>query len=217
MPRELLKIFNFLFMKIKKQKIIQSLSIAAFGIFMFTLGFNYSQTESLAAALTFKNFAKEFQKVIPTYDLYKAFFTLVDSGAGSKKSIPAELQEKIKPYYKNSLSSIRIAATSNFADNWAITDCNNIYVGGSFGKDFVKALTENKLSPAQTRLLLHELAHSEQCDASGRKKYAETWFKQVQSTLLSNPNGNIRTIHNAMPMEKNAETKAQETLPKINS
>lgn len=199
----------------KKQKIIQGIATAAFGILMFTFGYNYSQTDDLVAALSFKNFTKEFQKVIPTYDLYKAFFTLVDSGAGSKKAIPADLLAKIKPYYKNNLGNVRISATSNFADNWAITDCNNIYVGGSFGKDFMTALQANTLSSSQLRLLLHELAHTEQCSNSGRKAYADTWFKQVQKTILSNPNGNIRTIHNAMPLEKDAETKAQDTLPKI--
>lgn len=62
--------------------------------------------------------------------------------------------------------------------------------------------------------LLHELQHYNQCKRiGGRDHYALMWFRDLGNTLLKS--GILKTIHDRMPMEKEAISSADTLCKQI--
>lgn len=182
------------------------------------MAFGYQETGTLTGAISFSRVRLQ---IPTTYDLYKTFFNALGKNV-KLKALSNDQIAKYQPHYSNNLKEVRYGYASRIAQNWAITDCKTIYFGGSSGKGLVENLNANRpLAISHERWLLHELAHTEQCAKSGRKTYAENWFNQVKNTLiktpsiLKDPGSAIKTIHDQMPLEKAAESRAQEIMPKL--
>ena len=65
----------------------------------------------------------------------------------------------------------------------------------------------------------HELEHYEQCmSRGGKRRYANMWFGQVGTTwlklILNGKPGDVKQngLHDAMPMESNADKKADRVV-----
>jgi hypothetical protein len=146
------------------------------------------------------------------YGVYKTFFSWVGDKATLEK-MPQLLIDKLDQYYDNNLKDIRYGYTSKFKD-LAMTDCYNIYFGD---KKMIDAIKNNNMSDTQTRWLLHELAHTEQCyKIKGRNNYAKMWFKQMASSIKPPYTSDlIKKIHDKMPMEVQADAKRDAVWLKI--
>jgi hypothetical protein len=155
---------------------------------------------------------------------YRAYFAAIDAGAEMRR-LPYEIKQKLTPYYSGRLlEGIRYgeSRTLVIADN-AMTDCHNIYFPSDSGMIRIveNGLLFDKKHRDELHWLLHELAHSQQCETQGgRDAYAKIWFGDLTATtltqLITDPrNVNDRVLHDAMPMEKAAEQKAVEILKKI--
>ncbi|PIT88502.1 MAG: hypothetical protein COU29_01830 [Candidatus Magasanikbacteria bacterium CG10_big_fil_rev_8_21_14_0_10_36_32] len=214
-------------MKIKTQLVIFTL-LVVFGAAGF-LGYNAYQSHQVKVdietikAYSFDEFLDDLGD-LPNevlYVAYKIYMTWVDDGvSGSKQDIADSMITKIKSFYKNDLTKVRLAHTTRF-DNLAITDCNKIYFGQ---KDIVTKLSKgNKLTDQQLKWFFHELVHTEQCSRwGGREHYAKTWFKQISKTVLKkiqqgklsgiindlNDATKLAKYDNGMPMELEADLRA---------
>ena len=89
------------------------------------------------------------------------------------------------------------------------------------GRLFEKNAYGDYVNSDKIRLLLHELSHVQQCiDWLGRENYADLWFGQLAGSTIVELFTNTRkvsprTIHNAMPMEDEAEDNAKTILGKL--
>ncbi len=148
------------------------------------------------------------------YMAYIKFFDQVNQGS-STYAMPTVLKNRIKPYYHVNLNDITIKSSPNIS-GFAITDCKTIY----FSEDstFIQNMLSDDLTGDNMELLLHELAHSDQClSVGGRREYAVKWFIELTGTVVLNPVAVINNIldmsgnaiHDAMPMEQAAENFAQ--------
>lgn len=142
---------------------------------------------------------------------YKTFFRSV---AGSELiDLPPALSEKLAPHFNN-ISKIKIINFNNVFLNSAMTDCVHIYFPN---QEVIKQIKNNSLSTNNFHWLLHELVHTEQCFelgseedyAGARKKYALRWIKEVFYTGIHIRSFNTRLWHDEMPMEREAEQKAE--------
>ena len=141
-------------------------------------------------------------------------------GAGVRlENLPNAYVEQLKGYFpKIDLRTVRVGYSSRQPSGNTTTDCHNVYSGV---REFVDQLRNASVgsNPTLLSLLYHELRHTEQCnEMGGRDFYAERWFGDFAiSALTSNLNNpNYYTVlHDRMPMEKNAETRATEVLQNV--
>jgi hypothetical protein len=103
------------------------------------------------------------------------------------------------PELKN-LDGYRFGYSNHQPANNATTDCSKTYYNN---KEFVNRLRQGRLSKSHEFIwLLHELQHYNQCKrVHGRDRYALMWFRDLGSSVL---NGDLKKIHDNMPMEKEA-------------
>jgi hypothetical protein len=152
---------------------------------------------------------------------YRVYFAAIDAGA-EMRQLPFGVKQKLAPHYAPQLlERVWYGESHNLVvKNTAMTDCNNIYFPS--GSGMIDMVENGKLFDEKykdnLRWLLHELTHSEQCEAlGGRDAYAAAWFGELATTtitqLILDP-GNVseKLLHDAMPMEKKAEQKALKIL-----
>jgi hypothetical protein len=155
---------------------------------------------------------------------YRSYFAVVEAGATMRR-LPHDVRQKLAPYYgMQLLEQVRYGESEVLKIGAAaMTDCHSIYFPSGCGmSDIVeKGNLFNRKYRDDLKWLLHELAHCEQCDQKGgRDSYAQTWFKEVAvSTLtqlfLDPQQVNARMLHDAMPMENDAEQKAVRVLDQL--
>jgi hypothetical protein len=157
---------------------------------------------------------------------YRSYFAVVDAGA-SKRRLPHDVRQKLVPYYGMRLLEQVWYGESNFLQiaDAAMTDCHSIYFPS--GSGMIDIIEKSDLFKSKHRddlkWLLHELAHCEQCSRmGGRDSYAQTWFREVAlatiTQLLLDPSQvSAEMLHDAMPMEKEAEKKAVRVLKQLTS
>jgi len=142
---------------------------------------------------------------------YKAYFAWLRKGA-SMRSIPPKLRAKYQKYYRVNLGRIRVGLASRVKKG-AITDCYKIYFASN-KTSMMDSIRKGRFkSSGEERLFLHEVAHSEQCYLQGgRNNYAKLWFKQLPVGILKSLTNKVKVnksnIHDRMPMEVQAESKA---------
>ncbi len=95
----------------------------------------------------------------------------------------------------------------------AMTNCKTIWFPHK--KKMVKKIQNDNLSKTDLHWFAHELQHVQQCiDKGGKRNYAKMWFGEMPKTwvklLLNGKPDDIKDdgLHDAMPMEKNADKKA---------
>jgi hypothetical protein len=152
---------------------------------------------------------------------YRAYFAAIDAGA-EMRQLPFNVKQKLAPHYAHQLlERVWYGESHNLMiKDTAMTDCSNIYFPS--GSGMIDMIENGKLFDEKykddLKWLLHELTHCEQCEAlGGRDAYAATWFGELAATtitqLILNPgNVNEKLLHDAMPMEKEAEQKALKIL-----
>ena len=151
---------------------------------------------------------------------YYKYFQNISNGV-AMESLPAWVITRYDSYYPNvSLADIRIGESNNTpSDRTAITDCKKIYFPAAAG-ELARIRTE---SSPNYFWLLHEIAHSDQCMgldkgsfSTKRDKYADMWFSQLpQAIIISIMTDGIPVdgaIHDNMPMETGADTKAAQVI-----
>ncbi len=180
-------------------------------------GVKYSACRDKNGPERFKNFANEVNQAMPQalmlVNSYKAFFKRIHNAADSLTPLPVATQRILQRHFpKVNLDRVRIGH-SDRATSAAITDCHKIYFKH---ESKVQVLRGGRI----TRLLLHELTHTEQCDQwGGRNRYAMKWFRNLApGTFMALRKGSKNygdNVHDEMPMERDAERKAQSLCREI--
>jgi hypothetical protein len=158
---------------------------------------------------------------------YLAFFETVGSGA-YKKSLPSYVKSTLNGYFPNQLmNEVNYAASKHTWSGNAMTDCSTIYFPADSGRGIVSTIENgNIFKPGYENWLkwfLHELEHTKQCaDWGGRLNYADQWFSQLDNPVLAEimenaglPILRMKEIHDRMPMERQADSKADEIQSKL--
>ena len=98
-----------------------------------------------------------------------------------------------------------------------ITDCDKIYCNN---ENLIKWIRDPWPSD-DVSIIFHELAHVDQCRARGsRKSYALLWFNNLPKGFFGALDPKIKDefkdkVHDAMPMEKQAESRAQAVMREL--
>ncbi|MGI9524946.1 MAG: hypothetical protein ACR2PG_25235 [Hyphomicrobiaceae bacterium] len=146
------------------------------------------------------------------YNAYKAFMRKFEGKA--KFTMHPALAEFVRRNYKLNPAKVRWGYASN-TPSTCITDCSRIYCN----KQWIIDRVRNGLT-GDAAIIFHELGHVEQCASKGsRKNYAKLWFNSLPRGFFGALNPEIKgkfkdKIHDAMPMEKQAERKGQFALKK---
>ena len=137
-------------------------------------------------------------------------------GAGVElSSLPGPYLLVLAPFYPRlDLASVRFGVSPRQPPDNAITDCDRIYFARS---GFVERL---RLGGLRTRgdwlWLLHELRHAEQCAIlGGRDAYAVRWLDELGLSFLSD--GDLATLHDRIPMEGDADRRAEVVLAELSA
>lgn len=160
------------------------------------------------------------------YTSYRIYMAWLASGVrGGHGTLSAPLASQLDPHYAHDLSAAAYAYTSRLPATLAVADCTTVY----FGNETIVAALRGGERPTtrQLRWLAHELTHGEQCGRwGGRKAFAKTWFAQAnaQAWRVVRQGGGmdglrewlrtryVRDLHDAMPMEIEADARAREVL-----
>jgi hypothetical protein len=159
---------------------------------------------------------------------FEIYMEQIDTGQ-PKYPLPEIYQEVLRPHYPQAnLAEVRFAFSDQQPPDNATTDCNDIYFNDA---SFVEAL--RSAGPNRKLLwLLHELAHPEQCAASGgRKGYAKRWWDELEAAVRASGETidlfqsteelakQLRKlyarVHGTMPMEQAADAKAAAVLESL--
>jgi len=155
---------------------------------------------------------------------YQAYFAAIDAGADMRR-LPYAVKQKLEPHYSGlNLDRVWYGESRYLViPDTAMTDCSRMYFPSDSG--IIGIIEKGHLFEKKYRddlhWLLHELTHSQQCQAQGgRDEYAKLWFGDLAAVtitqLLIDPrNVNDRMLHDAMPMEKNAEQNAVIVLNRV--
>jgi hypothetical protein len=165
----------------------------------------------------------------PVVQGYKIYFGVVGGGV-TTRDLPDYVVQRLTGHFNRStLDRVMYGASQYTSSGMAMTDCDKIYfpegqgyvIAIKDGRLFEKNTYGNYVNKDKIRLLLHELFHVQQCiDWYGRENYADMWYGQLaRSTFVelftNTRNVSPRTIHNAMPMEDEAEDNAKTILDKL--
>jgi hypothetical protein len=149
------------------------------------------------------------------YAIYQTYMAVLGAGV-SLHSLPDVYVEEIQPMYPHvDLRSVRFGYSSQQPSDNATTDCDRIYFNDAA---YVERLRRAELSESEEwDWLLHELRHTEQCrELGGRQAYAERWFRDLEISLLvtrlANPAQYFTWLHDNMPMEDDADSRASGTV-----
>ena len=154
------------------------------------------------------------QSKLAAYNTFMAYISHDNFGhAESVNSLPSHYVQILEPLFGvSNLSSFRFGQGDHVAPALGITDCSKAY--------FPNTLFVSKVANGDVRsdndflLLFHEMQHFVQCtNVGGRDFYALTWFGELGSTLLTSQDP--FAIHDAMPMEGNADMAANRVLSAI--
>lgn len=160
------------------------------------------------------------------YTSYRIYMAWLASGVvGGYGSLPEPLVRQLDARYAHDLVGARYAHTSRLPTSLAVADCATVYFGSP---DIVADLREGApLTERRLRWLSHELTHGEQCQRwGGRAQFARTWFSQANAQAWRTVRDGrgwaalgewfrtryIRDLHDAMPMEIEADARAREVL-----
>ena len=135
-----------------------------------------------------------------------------------RAALSAKIRKKYQKYYSVPLGRIRFGQTSRLKAP-GMTDCYKIYFQSKYNmiSEIAKGVFTTKF---REELLLHELAHAEQCyRQGGRNNYAKLWFKSLSVGILRNIKKkhkfNDQNLHKKMPMEIQAGSKAIRLQKKV--
>ncbi|HVR74340.1 MAG TPA: hypothetical protein VMT52_08410 [Planctomycetota bacterium] len=149
------------------------------------------------------------------YAIYQTYMAFLGAGV-SLHSLPDVYVEEIQPIFPHvDLRSVRFGFSNRQPSDNATTDCDKIYFNDAA---YVERLRRAELStPEEWDWLLHELRHTEQCrELGGRQAYAERWFRDLEISLLvtrlANPAQYFTWLHDNMPMEADADSRASGTV-----
>ncbi len=164
------------------------------------------------ASSTFNNAIKQF-----SLPLYISYFEVV-----SENTTEYPLHENYRRVFEKLgiyTDMTRISYSPYLAsavNKVAMTDCNIVYFPNKSLVD--KINTGQRITKKQMHLLLHEVGHTQQCQKSSREMYARQWFNDLSPAIVAALNsGQIETkiIHDAMPLEKEAETFAKKMMLEV--
>ena len=139
---------------------------------------------------------------------YSALFARIKAKSSNRSKLPRATQKALQKHFPAvNLSGVTIAHSSSKAVKGCITDCKKIYCR--------RASTITKFQNGTiSRLLVHEIGHTEQCSKwGGRNRYALHWFRHlpvgVVKGIKKGEDKYVERLHDKMPMESSAESKAQ--------
>ena len=142
--------------------------------------------------------------------------------------LPAVYQDILRSKYQTNLSNYRFGFSDRQPAGNATTDCFTTYFNR---KSYVDALRKSDSNP-NWFWLLHEIAHAEQCSSlGGREFYANRWwnelmaaanatgrsinFNQTPQQLAGQMGTLYASLHDRMPMESAADSKANAVLNQL--
>jgi len=145
--------------------------------------------------------------------LYETYMSQLGAGA-SLKTLPAAYVQVLQPLYSGVTLQAYLYGYSPRQAAVATTDCGTTYYTT---QSFVDKVAAGTLSTAaELKLLFHELEHYRQCmNAGGRSHYARMWFEQIPLSQLQT--FNMKTIHDAMPMEMQASTRQEAVFTAVSA
>lgn len=143
-------------------------------------------------------------------DSYQHLITALEQKRqGDFAPLPAATIDQLENFFPGySLDQIRLARTTALAKG-CFTDCEKIYCAAS---EPVAQWTQST-SPLISRLLLHQVVHSERCEQQGgRERFVTNWFRHLPDSVLvqlrTGEAVDAQQIHFAMYMETHAEGKS---------
>lgn len=134
---------------------------------------------------------------------YQSYMIQLRTGVMHYK-LPQKYQDMLVGFYPQlrSLKQFKFGYGTRQPKGNATTDCSRTYFND---RAYVDRLRQGRLEGTDFRWLLHEIQHYNQCrQVGGRSHYAKMWFADLQSSLLTGNVSNMKKIHDAMPMEKEA-------------
>jgi hypothetical protein len=156
--------------------------------------------------------------ITKAYDLY---FAWVASGVTEKKQkLKKAVVRKFQKYYKFDLTTVKIGESKRTTGSKkgaliAMTNCKSIWFPKGAG--MVKKIQKGSMDDGEIYWFAHELQHVEQCfQKGGKRNYAKMWFGQAPTTwlklILNGKPNDVKKggLHDAMPMEKDAESKGKQ-------
>jgi hypothetical protein len=162
-----------------------------------------------------------------------AYFLYMDQmgAGGTKYQLPDVYRDILRARYpQTNFNTYRFGFADRQPPNNATTDCNTTYFNNA---DYVERLRKASANP-NWFWLLHEVAHPEQCTAAGgREGYAKRWWDELEAALaaqgikvnvlqppqaLADQIGKLFfQVHDMMPMEQQANKKANAVLTVISA
>lgn len=156
---------------------------------------------------------------------YNLYMEQMGGGIG-KYELPTVSRSILASRYpRANLGVYRFAFSDRQPPGNATTDCQTTYYSNSAYVDRVRHAGPN----TNWFWLLHELAHAEQCaEGGGREAYAKRWWDELEAAVVAQ-GGRVdftqspqqlagqmeslyRQVHDAMPMERAASTRAATVL-----
>jgi hypothetical protein len=159
---------------------------------------------------------------------FETWMQQLDTGQ-PRHPLPESYRTVLRPYYpKVDLGAIRFAFSDRQPFDNATTDCDTIYFNDAA---YVETLRDARPNP-RLEWLLHELVHPEQCAAAGgREGYAKRWWAEIEAAvaashetvdlfqdsdaIMAQLEKLSARLHDAMPMEREADTRAQAVLAQL--
>lgn len=150
---------------------------------------------------------------LSAHALYDTYFRLVKAGAGMRR-INGKMKAALiaAGVNRRDVQRVKIGYSAYLAKSTggkvAMTDCNNIYFPR---QDVVSAIAQGTKFRNHW-WLLHEMGHTKQCREGGRQGFATRWFSELNGTvkgqIAAGKTVNGKTIHDAMPLERQADAYA---------
>lgn len=151
---------------------------------------------------------------------YDKWMTFLASAADRPTPLRSDHIQLLQRHFSNvDLRQVRIAYSARLEPSKpgerfvCTTDCKTIYCGS---REFVASIRNGPVTIVTDKhLYFHEMAHTEQCQhMGGRNRYAMMWFRHLAPGAVAaikdrdNDTSFGWRLHDGMPMEKEADRKA---------
>ncbi|HET9712950.1 MAG TPA: hypothetical protein VFP64_13740, partial [Pyrinomonadaceae bacterium] len=140
-------------------------------------------------------------------NLYRTYMARLGEGV-ALHSLPQSYLDVLNPWFLGpDLRNWRFGFSDRQRSGTATTDCSITYFND---RQFVDTLRVGRLSQdSNFEWLFHELQHFVQCN-NRRDWYAARWFMELPTAIVQG--GDLKAIHDRMPMEGDADTVADRVL-----
>jgi len=140
--------------------------------------------------------------------LYNGYMGQLGTGT-TTFTLPKLYRDVLRPFYSGNIDNYRFAFGDRQPPSNATTDCGVTYFNNAAYVDKLK----NGTLDTNWDWIFHELRHFGQCSILGsRDAYAKMWFGHLEVAFIQN--NDLKTLHDRMWMENDAETYSQQMIEK---